>query len=734
MKRKARGRARGRGKGSMRGDLKRASVARRSEWLWMASLGTCSAAVTVHPVHESDPFWQMTLGRAVLASGARTFPEPVAFSEFTNPAVVPEWLWAVSTYVLHQLWGWPALAFLLGFAAMAAALAVWKLARAYAGDAPTAAIALVALLGLVLVSSRMRLRPQAAFMVLLPLFVLFAHRYEQASERARIRAGVALVALEVLWAQLHGSFVLGPAILGLVIAPRLWAERTQAAWRCHAVVLLGVTAALFTSAHGLETIGYVLAHSGGDAALHMQDMRPPSWASLDPTASPYAAAYLSLWALALAGAITDRRIDLGGLGLALLGVALLATASRFFAAAGLLAIPLAARGVSALSAAYARRTVRLPAFVAVCTAAGLFVWAGWITGHLYGPLGRTGLAIHAHPRAATAFLANAPDGARVLSSMSASGPLGYWLEGHVRTYLDARTPLYFDDTDFGVARELFAHADALERGIAHFEPWAVVVERDTTACRSMEDLDDEGWVPVVIEARFTTFIPSDRAGESGALALEALAPCGAAYLAANACREDGTAFGRDLVRLTSLADGAFAAYLAAEHALGCRGEPEIAARLLPPRDEAFSFEQAHVNLAGRLALARGDFPRALALLGPRARAGDVQALNALGAAMPARTGAPAFRGVLEDAMSAWGDTAPPELRSNLALLCTTLEDAECARFHGLRAAARGMHRVVPVLQWLTENHPDERTRRDATRWIETLTMHDTTRVAQTQRR
>ena len=53
--------------------------------------------------------------------------------------------------------------------------------------------------------------------------------------------------------------------------------------------------------------------------------------------------------------------------------------------------------------------------------------------------------------------------------MAASGPLGFWLQGRVETYLDARTPLYFDDTDFGIARELWKHEDALERWLDTWE-------------------------------------------------------------------------------------------------------------------------------------------------------------------------------------------------------------------------------------------------------------------------
>lgn len=697
---------------------------RQRDWAWVLGLGACSAALTVHPVHESDPFWQMTLGRAVLETGAREFPEPVAFTEFTNPAVVPEWLWSVATHVLHASWGWPALSLLLGFTAVAAAVAVAKLSRAYAADAPRLAVAAVSLLALVLVSSRMRLRPQAAFMVLLPVFMVAAHRYACASGRARVRLGCVLVLLEAVWAQLHGSFVLGPAVFGLVVAPQLLLRPTREAWLQHGLFGLGVALAIFTSAHGLDTVGYVLAHSGSDAAQHMQDMRPPTWGSFDPTASPYAAAYLALWGVALAGAVFARRVDPSALGLALLGVAVLSTANRFFAAAGLLALPLAAQGAAALTASPWRPAVRLAGAASAAAAALLLVWSGGVIDHLYGPLGRTGLAADAHPRAAAAFLAEAPDGARVLSAMSASGPLGYWLEGRVRTYLDARTPLYFDDADFGVARELWANDDALARGLAHFAPWAVVVERDTKACTSMDALSARGWVPAVVEARFTTFVPGERGP-----GLEAIAPCGEAYLQEDACREGGSVLGRDLARLGGLPDEPFPAYLAAEHALRCRGDADTAESLLPPPADARSFRNAQATLAGRIAVARGDWALALAMLGPRARAGDVEALNLLGGAMQTQDGARDLRRVLDDAMAAWGDTAPPDLRANLALLCTTLRDAECVRFHGLRAAARGVVRVAPALHWLAENHPDPRARRDAQRWSATLAASPETRLA-----
>lgn len=675
-------------------------------------LGLFCAGVTLHPVHESDPFWQMTLGRAVLEHGSRVVPEPTAFPDFTEPAVVPEWLWGVATYGLHEVGGWGALAAFLAAVAFLAGAGVARLASRQGDGAPLAAVALVATLAVTLVASRLRLRPQAAFLAILPSAILLAQAYARAPAGAWLRPAAALFALQLLWTQLHGSFVLGPALVGIAAgAARLRRPGGAEALRDAGVVAV-LAATLVTSAHGLDTLHYVLSHQSGDASLHIEDIHPPNWESFNPVSSPFAAAYLGLWAVALAGMLLRRRWDVEGLGFALLGAALLATANRFFAAAGVLLVPLAARGAAELASAFPRPRFWLPAAAAGSLA--LLPWTTSILDGRYGPLLVLGLA-DGQPRGAATLLRELPEGSRVLSSFAAGGPLGFWLGGRVRTYVDARTPLYFDGSDFAVSRDLWTHPDALARGLARFGAVAVVVERDRPGCAPLLGAGSD-WVPVVVEPRFTTFGPRGRFP-----ALHSVAACGERYLAPDACADGGARLDAEIAGLAALGETSFLDHLRAERALRCDGDAATAARLLPARRAAHGWRRAHDSLEGRIAAARGDLDHALARLGPLARAGDLEALNALGDA--AARSAPhrgAFRDVLEDAVAARSDHAPPELRANLALLCAAEGDAACVRFHGVRAAARGSTRAREALRWLAAHHPETRVRRDAVRWLESL--------------
>ena len=84
---------------------------------WALALACVSAALAFHPVHEADAFWHLSLGRAVLANHARVVPEISAFPAFSDDVVVPEWLWGIATYGLHQLGGYPLLnALVMGLA------------------------------------------------------------------------------------------------------------------------------------------------------------------------------------------------------------------------------------------------------------------------------------------------------------------------------------------------------------------------------------------------------------------------------------------------------------------------------------------------------------------------------------------------------------------------------------------------------------------------------------------
>jgi hypothetical protein len=690
------------------------SAERRGMRLLALAVGLGCALSAWHPIHDTDPFWHLMLGRAVLAEGSRHVPDPAAFPDWSEPVVVAEWLWEVACYGLYQAGGWGALTLFTCAVAGLAGLALVRMLRAQARAAPLAAVALVAVVSAVLVSARLRMRPQTAFLAILPVFVLLAQAYARAPAAGRLRLAAGLLGLELFWAQLHGSFVLGPALFAIAAGAAWLRDRSSRAGLTHAGVLALLLAAGLTSAHGLGTVHYVLAHGAGDAALHIEDLHPPTWGSFDPTAHPFAAAYLVLWALALAGALVARRFDLERWGFALLGVALLATANRFFAAGGVLLAPLAMQGAAALAAAFPRPRAWLPA--ACAAALALVPWAGQVIGARNGPFGAIGPAPGAQPQAAARLLAGAPAGTRVLSSFMAGAPLGFWLEGRVRTYVDARTPLHFDAADFAVSRDVWLHADALERALLRYRVEAVVVERERPGCANLAASARAGFEPVLTEASYTTFLPRGRQP-----ALRAVAACGPELLGPDACRDGGAALDADVAQLAALGgESPFVSQLRAERALRCAGDAEAAARLLPDAHEAGGFELARARLAGRIRLARGDAAGALELLGPLARTGDAEALDLLG---PALAGGPLraeLRAIVADAVASASDHAQPDLRANLAWLCMRDEDAACVRFHGLRAAARGAERAAEPLRWLAARHASPAVRADAERWLGVL--------------
>ena len=287
---------------------------------WALALACVSAALAFHPVHEADAFWHLSLGRAVLANHARVVPEISAFPAFSDDVVVPEWLWGIATYGLHQLGGYPLLnALVMGLAACLAPVVVLLLRRSRPG-APVACVIAVSGLVVALAHSRLRLRPQSAFLVLLPLFMMTAQAFARARPGRRRLLGAGLVGLELLWAQLHASFVLGPAIFALIAGPGLVRR-----WRAHAragLPELGLFGALLaacaTSAYGLAVVSAVRSHAMR-AALRGSAAARPSLAWLrDHHPSERVRADARGWLTALAEG--GRLADIAPIALKLMGI------------------------------------------------------------------------------------------------------------------------------------------------------------------------------------------------------------------------------------------------------------------------------------------------------------------------------------------------------------------------------------------------------------------------------
>jgi hypothetical protein len=678
-------------------------------------------ALACRPFDEADTFFHLSLGRAVLRAGSRIVPEPTAFADFSAPAVASEWLWSVLSYAVYALGGYPLLVWLGCLLAAAACWSAVRLAwRTRGAETSDALVHGISVLAVCVVMCRISVRPELALLCALPWYVIGARAYPSQRGARRLQLGLSLAAAAVLWAQLHASFVLCPVIFAIYAIAK--PERREQL-RTDGLVLLALLAALMTSPYGAGISELISSHAAGDAPRFIHEMARTTWSMLDPFAAPTVLAYFVLLGFAASGMVIERSWYARDLALALLGCALLATANRFIAEAALLAVPLANQGARALTLHFggAMRRESLGAhaprprgrLLTVAAVGGgslaLLVLTGLLVQRLHGPLGRADVAAHAFPLYAARALESLPRGSHVFTDYNASAVVGFVGADRLRTFVDGRTPLYFDATDFAVSRDMSRDATALHNGLQRYSVRAAVARRDSEVCMQLA----KRWSVALVEPLYTTFVES-----AGQAPISRLRPCGMTYMGRESC--DGEP---DIAQVRSAGAHAFASFLEAERSVHCDADigPALASLRALARDAGpYSRYFERVFIEALLRSSQWDEAKDH-MLG----ALNEQDLGVVGMLQhPAAGNLPLSEAkeVLEAYVDRTGDEADLGVRAALAEICARSGDAECARFHGIRAAIHG--RPTSALTWLAEHHEDERIRRDATRWLEVLNQTD----------
>jgi hypothetical protein len=397
----------------------------------------------------------------------------------------------------------------------------------------------------------------------------------------------------------------------------------------------------------------------------------------------------------------------------LLGLALLSTANRFLAEAALLGTPWAARSIGALALHLAGLRSRWQAPLLAAGALGFLIATASFASTQRGPLLRLGLLRSAFPIDAVNVLRGLPDRSAVLTDYPSSAPIGFLSHGRLRTFVDGRTPLYFDDTDFAVEREMMRDGSALRLGIARYAAQAAVVRRDSEACVQLAKL----WSVALIEPLYTTFTerPQDDA-PSVWLA------CGPRFLSPERCHDPSLE--PSLAYERTHADADVVHFLEAERVARCGGDAAhalAALHALAPfsRPYALSFERTRVELA----LRAHAFDTAAAGMLAAISGDDRGMINLLQSPSAGEMPLELVRRVLSRYVDVMRDDTDPAIRAALAEICARANDVECVRFEATRAAVRG--RDSSALAWLAEHAGEERVRRDARRWLEVLAIERT---------
>ena len=204
---------------------------------------------------DSDTGWHIRNGEAIWDSGAVPRVDRFSYTRQGSPWFAWEWLSDLAFGVAHRAAGLAGVAFL---AALSISLTAWAVARAalfMGGNFFLTAAAMVVLLSVT--SIHWMARPHIFSW---PMSLLFLVAAESERQRpGRILYGMPPAAC--LWANLHGSFLVGPVILFLYALEEAWRNRSpQKLWNRFAaagVVSLGAT--LFNP-YGWELHRHIFAY------------------------------------------------------------------------------------------------------------------------------------------------------------------------------------------------------------------------------------------------------------------------------------------------------------------------------------------------------------------------------------------------------------------------------------------------------------------------------------------
>jgi hypothetical protein len=312
------------------------------------------------PVRNADIWMHLRVADDIVASGEIPRVDQYSAVAAGRPHLSHEWLSALIFLGIYKLGGGEALTLLRASIMLAMLLLLWfsleKRARSFILTAPILALAAYIIL------ERVFVRPHVFTLLFLCIWVFSLERWRR---RRQLRYLIILVPLQVLWANLHGGYlialVLGAMMTGtmalLVMCPS-WSKDESYAWSDvgkFAALTAACLVASLINPHGLRLVEFSLTM--GLASDYIKQY-VYEWGS--PLADKYmrraygSTVVLSLFILMWLGlALNVKRRPLLDAVFALLATVMTVQAIRFVSFIGILGFPLTVRAWLTVADAYA---------------------------------------------------------------------------------------------------------------------------------------------------------------------------------------------------------------------------------------------------------------------------------------------------------------------------------------------------------------------------------------------
>ncbi len=240
---------------------------------WLAGAGVYALLVALGSrlLNDPDTFSHVAVGRWIIAHGTVPTSDPFSFSMHGAHWIAFEWLSEVIYAGVYGLAGWPGV---VAVAAGAIALAIALLVRFLLRELPATPALLAMLAALTLTAPHMLARPHV---LVLPVMVAWAAALVRAMDEHTAPPYWALP-LITLWANLHGSVVLGLGLIGpavleaLLQEPRAW---PRVLWKWLPFSALALLAACITPyGPGSLLVPLTTLGLGHDALSTIVEWRP----------------------------------------------------------------------------------------------------------------------------------------------------------------------------------------------------------------------------------------------------------------------------------------------------------------------------------------------------------------------------------------------------------------------------------------------------------------------------
>jgi hypothetical protein len=171
-------------------------------------------------LQDSDTFWQIKVGQWIIDHHAMPTSDFYSLTKFGTPWISNAWLSQVLYATAYSHWGWAGPVILAALAIAAALAILVRLLDAYFEPAHSI---LLAMLALMLSWNHLLARPHV---LVLPVMVAWVGAMMSSADR-RTYPSFFLLPLIGLWANLHGSFVLGLVLIAPIALEAVWSAAPE---------------------------------------------------------------------------------------------------------------------------------------------------------------------------------------------------------------------------------------------------------------------------------------------------------------------------------------------------------------------------------------------------------------------------------------------------------------------------------------------------------------------------